>query len=580
MTRGMRAKTSLALFGMGALACLAAAGVSVALAQAPSAAPTAAPGAPSPAPLPAPSAAPSAAPPAATTVAPAAKTAPATGAKSPAQPAKGAKAKPELPELPAAEAPLSLAIVAPSAEGAWTVKLSNTGDKPARVPADWRLLRFELEHTDLTAKKPKVEKTSCSLPDSMLATGFPDSRAVVLKPGETWTERFDPMLFCFGKDAAALRGGTVVRARLGFSKKLTPPPKVAPKKKPTPKGPFAAESLEAPWAFAPATDLFAPTFVLSHDKPDPDDVRPVRIAGTARPRATLKVAVDPADDGTDLFRPRVHVTKSKRFAQEARYRPRTVHSGSALRERDGEPSAPFAKPSEGKAAHGHHDHHGHDGHHGHHGPPGAPVDQNAPRFELEPQKHVEADSARGLSLSITAVLAGTRGTTAALRDRDLSFVVDGPEKTVTCAGEEGKHGVPRELFRAYKPKDKVTWKVMLRERCASDTFSRPGLYRVRTVLDVKDSGDAHGLTAWKGHVEAPTVTWVRVKTGTLPFYLAPPVTGPTFVPTGDGEPLDENGDTPKDADDSKDSKDSNDAKDSKDSKDSKDAKPTAPPPSG
>jgi hypothetical protein len=422
------------------------------------------------------------------------------------------------------------------------VKVSNTGDKPARVPADWRLLRFELEHTDLTAKKPKVEKTSCALPDAMLATGFPESRAVVLKPGETWSERFDPMLFCFGKDAAALRGGTVVRARLGFSKKLAPLPKVPPKKPSTPKAPYAAESLEAPWAFAPATDLFAPTFVLSHDKPEPDDVRPVRLAGTARPRAPLKVAVDPADDGTDLFRPRVHVTKSKRFAQEARYRPRTVHSGSALRERDQESGAPFAKPAEGKHGHDGEGHRGHGGGH-HHAPL---VDQNAPRFELEPAKFVEADGARGLSLSVTAVLAGTRGTTAALRDRDLSFVVDGPEKTVTCPGEEGKHGVPRELFRSYKPKDKLTWKIMLRERCAADTFHRPGLYRVRTVLDVKDSGDAHGLTAWKGHVEAPTVTWIRVKTGTLPFYLAPPITAPTVVPTGDGEPLDENGDTPRD----------------------------------
>ncbi|HVK69897.1 MAG TPA: hypothetical protein VM694_35805, partial [Polyangium sp.] len=170
-----------------------------------------------------------------------------------APPAKAQKA-PEPPPLPPAQA--RLWIVAPTMTGPWTMRIDNEGTVPLRVPADARLLRFEIEVEG--EKKP----TACELPKSLRPSSFPENRALLLGPGQSYVEPFDPRLFCFGKAAAALRPGVTLHARFGWD-----PPKKGTKKPPEP--PFAAESTEREPTSAPAPELRAPAIVLGESPPPP-----------------------------------------------------------------------------------------------------------------------------------------------------------------------------------------------------------------------------------------------------------------------------------------------------------------------
>lgn len=208
--------------------------------------------------------------------------------------AQGKKKKEEPPPLPPPAA--RIWVVAPAAKGNWTLRIDNEGAAALRIPADARLLRLELSVPPPDAKKkqkPKVVK--CKLPTALAPDGFPEERTLLLAPGESYTETFDPRLFCFGKDEAALAGGTLVRAQFGWDL-----PKKGDKK--PPKAPFAAELVEAPPTTTPLRGLFAPTLLLSfaeaNDKGEvvrPDEPAPHVIPADAP--ATDKPASDkPASD--------------------------------------------------------------------------------------------------------------------------------------------------------------------------------------------------------------------------------------------------------------------------------------------
>lgn len=169
--------------------------------------------------------------------------------------AQGKKKKEEPPPLPPPAA--RIWVVAPAAKGNWTLRIDNESAASLRIPADARLLRLELSVPPPDAKKkqkPKVVK--CKLPAALAPDGFPEERTLLLAPGESYTETFDPRLFCFGKDEAALAGGTLVRAHFGWDL-----PKKGDKKPPKP--PFAAELVEDPATTTAQRGLPAPTLLLS-----------------------------------------------------------------------------------------------------------------------------------------------------------------------------------------------------------------------------------------------------------------------------------------------------------------------------
>jgi hypothetical protein len=116
-------------------------------------------------------------------------------------------------------------VSATSAHALWKMKVENTGDVPVRLTADARLLAL-----DVTAPGSKTT-VHCSLPAEMRPTNDVD-RALILPPKRSYSETFDPRLYCFGnQEAAALVPGAAVAAHLGWPSKppaRTPPFEVSP----------------------------------------------------------------------------------------------------------------------------------------------------------------------------------------------------------------------------------------------------------------------------------------------------------------------------------------------------------------
>lgn len=207
----------------------------------------------------------------------------------PAAPAPSANSAPKTPEAePEALPPVQaeLWIIAPHPREAWILRIDNTGPKAIRIPADARMLELSVElpefgpapiepeddgkpkNKKFAPKKPKAKAKKpirCEAPAGLKPSGFPEERALLLAPGESYIDTFDPYLLCFGKNAAALTGAATVKPRLGFKVPKAKPSYGKKKAKPEPpKGPFAVEGTDFPAVFAPQYELFAPTMVLSY----------------------------------------------------------------------------------------------------------------------------------------------------------------------------------------------------------------------------------------------------------------------------------------------------------------------------
>lgn len=392
------------------------------------------------------------------------------------EPAKREKAPPaeSLPE-PAAR----LRMVAPSPRGPWTVRLDNEGATPIRVPADVRLLRFEIEpepyiapsEVDPKAKKkwapPKkaAKPVVCKLPAPLRPEGFPESSALLLRPGESYIEAFDPRLFCFGKDTTPkLTGGAVVHVYFGWE--AAKKPAWSPAKKKPNSGPFVVEGTMFPPEVMALRELAAPTMVLHFDRPPP-----------------------PA-------------------APDVAAMPETANEGTATNEK---------------------------------APPGAAppvVDENAPRLELTTTPFVDAPSTSRAAITLTATNVGHRPMLVAINQRMFAFRIDGPDGVLRCSAMPATNAIPREHYRTLEPGASSSMTMLLGEGCTRDALRRPGLYRVHATLEANESGAEIGLTAYTGTATAREPSLVRVLTGPEPFYGVAPRAVPTpkpAIPTLDEE---------------------------------------------
>jgi hypothetical protein len=190
-------------------------------------------------------------------------------------------------------------VIAPSAQGPWQLRIDNEGGRFLRIPADIRLLHLTIEGGD-TMARVKPRPVSCAAPPGLRAEGFPEKNAILLGPGESYAEAFDPRLFCFGKDGQALAGGAVVRVRFGWD----PPAKGAKKVDP----PFAVEGTAFPAEVAPQKQLVAPTFVLSYPSPEADDeVDPPPPVEEAKPADDTKPPEVKAPEVVDENAPRIEI---------------------------------------------------------------------------------------------------------------------------------------------------------------------------------------------------------------------------------------------------------------------------------
>ncbi|APR74860.1 Hypothetical protein A7982_00206 [Minicystis rosea] len=423
--------------------------------------------------------------------APASAAAPAApAAAKPAAPrpvAKKGPAKPPEPELPDPE--VKLRVIAPSAQGLWTMRIENEGSHWVRVPADARLLRFTLEPGDTMSKKA-AKPTNCQAPAGLRPDGFPEPRALMLAPGDAYVETFDPRLFCFGKDAKVVEGGVIVRARYGWD---------APKNAKKVDAPFAVEGTEYPATIAPQKQLFAPTIVLSWEPPDPveepnaSDAKPDDDKGTkadkdAKDDKDTKDDKDPAKDDKDP-------AKADKDAKDDK------GTKDGKDDRSNEP-----KP---------------------------PVDENAPKIELKAGPYTEAVSGARLTLTLTATNVGRRATLAAVRSRMFGFRIEGPDGVTRCTAGAQTRTIARDGYRPLKPGGSISMTVFVEEACGRPIFRRPGLYKVTPSLHLVETGVEHGLAAYTGVARAKEPTLVRIHTGHDSYHSSAPKPVHTPKPEGD-----------------------------------------------
>jgi hypothetical protein len=475
-----------------------------------------------------------------------------------------AQAKPG-PVLP--PPPLSVQVIAPSPDPPWTLRIDNEGDRPVRIPADIRLLSFEIQ-------RPGKGSTwePCKPAPGQKPSSFPTARALYLQPGESWVESFDPRLFCFGLQGDRLRGGTLVRPRFGFSKQGWAPNRE----------PFAAQSIDAPVSFASVRELAAPTFLLSYAPAELAPIEPAPLHAT-HANEPLGKAPPPQPPPSHEARGWVEDHEGRHWRPgDAGHRHDRGHDrGDA----EPQPAATDAPRSEG------------DGKPGERGPDGkrkkrtqrnvhdesvalekqrakereaerekelretyvdetigvARRDRQAPDLDLYVHGWSDGSAPRDLTLRIHAKNEGGRKLAAVLRTRMLRFRVEGPltpqnqtPATVECIVDERSHGVPVEMVRDFRPGERLDVPFLLAEICPHGTFDRPGLFRVTPLLVSQIEGEAvQHRDAFQGRVRALQPALARVGTSRLPFYDGPPRTTKT---SGIGRDPDEVAPEPRPAD--------------------------------
>jgi hypothetical protein len=410
----------------------------------------------------------------------------------PVKVAPGKVAAPKPPESPPLPDPaVRVWMVATAPQGPWTFRVDNEGDKPLRVPGDVRLLRFEIDPEPYVAPaepadskpkkwvKPKAPAKAyvCKIPSPLRPDTFPESSALLLRPGESYIESFDPRLFCFGKEASArLAGGAVVHARFGWE--AAKQPAWSAKKKPD-TGPFVVESTIFPPDTMPLRELTAPTMVLHYER-------------LAKPPMAAPSPVEPAP-AIEAAKPDTKSTDTKSTDTKST-----------------DPKATPPKPADA----------------GEPDPDAAPlppvVDENAPRLELTTTPFVDASSTTRATVTFTATNVGRRPMLVAIHQRMLGIRIDGPDGVLRCSSMPATHGIPRELYRTLKPGASTSMTLLLNEGCTRDAMRRPGLYRVQATLNANESGSELGLTAYTGKARTKEPALVRVLSGPDPFYAVPP----------------------------------------------------------
>jgi hypothetical protein len=156
-------------------------------------------------------------------------------------------------------------------------------------------------------------------------------------------------------------------------------------------------------------------------------------------------------------------------------------------------------------------------------PAPAPLDEKAPRLALSVASFVDAPDPHALVLRVTAKNVGQRPMRAILRDRMLSFVVEGPNGKKECpAVIDQRDAAPGQLFRTIAAGATVSLPVRLMEACANDAWKRPGLYRVWASIHADETNAARGGVAFTGTAEAPSPALVRLASAPDPFYLMKP----------------------------------------------------------
>ncbi len=92
----------------------------------------------------------------------------------------------------------------------------------------------------------------------------------------------------------------------------------------------------------------------------------------------------------------------------------------------------------------------------------------------------------------------------------LTFDLAGPRGKVHCEPTPKDRAPDAKAFLTLKPGELVTLPSRMIELCPAGAFSLPGLYEVSATLKAKESGEALGLNAFTGELNANQSAWVRM----------------------------------------------------------------------
>lgn len=358
---------------------------------------------------------------------------------------------------------LSLGVSA-NADGAWTMVLTNVGDRPQRVHADVRLLWFEVigaptapdgKHPQRARAYPRGKLPVCRVPAELRPLEGDRSRQVVLAPGERWEAPFDPVLFCGAmKLDGELGAGALVYPSYGYP---TPPrPKwKKPSKEEEAERPVIAEVIGAP--AGPATSLV--------EGPGALVVAPVPEGSAAKPPEAPPSGSKPADA-----------------------------------------PPPGSKPSDAPAA------------------PEAPaaVEPVPPVMTLSAAHRGDAARGADVVVAVTLSYVGKRKTSVHVRPDDLEFEVVAPDgERHACSRRSGIRGPARDFFETWRPRAKRSFSTRVFEVCGGGVFDRPGVYSIRPTLVLHEAGEEYSLQSLVARATVDHDVRVRVRTGKRPFLDAP-----------------------------------------------------------
>lgn len=371
--------------------------------------------------------------------------------------------------------PVRVSVSAPSPDPPWVLRVENVSDVPVRIPADALLLRF-----DMKIKKGAGAKR-CSLPASMVPSGFPEKRELYLRPGEVYEEQIDPRMYCFGEGMTDyLRPGTSLVPRFGFGSGLAS------------REPFVAQSADDADSYLPLRDLTGPEIVLPNVPEGSPTIPPASGPFTPKPPA-------PPPPPTAGAKPHANGTAS--------------HDGSEAEEE--EEQAPVVTS------------------------PPPVVDMKAGHLDIYVERLVDAAAPRDVILTIRAKNEGRRKLAAVLRGRMLHFHVEElaadnrPLREVDCVHQASAHGIATEMVSEVQPGREMRIPLVISEICPRGTFTRPGMYRITPRLDTAQMGESLKKDAWLGQTFARQSALVRLASGPQPFHYASPRSGPVKLAPGE-----------------------------------------------
>lgn len=124
------------------------------------------------------------------------------------------------------------------------------------------------------------------------------------------------------------------------------------------------------------------------------------------------------------------------------------------------------------------------------------------------------DVLRGNEISATVTVAneGDKAAIILFRAETLKLMVAGPAGTVSCGGLRSIDAPIRELYTTLGVKGRTSLAVLITSLCPTDTFDKPGIYRVTPTFDMTNaSARSIGLKTWDGSTTADTPMLLRVR---------------------------------------------------------------------